>query len=144
MTFTNSEGQDERPYMLHRALFGSFERFIGLLIEHYAGAFPVWLAPVQVVVLPISEHQKEYARGVYEKLIDEGINKVELDDSDESLGKKIRKAKIQKIPYMIVIGDKEKEAGKITVEGRSEKLEAIEVSEFIEKIKKEIKERQNY
>ena len=143
MTFTNSEGKDERPYMLHRALFGSFERFIGLLIEHYAGAFPVWLAPVQVVVLPISEHQKEYARGVYEKLIDEGINKVELDDSDESLGKKIRKAKIQKIPYMIVIGDKEKEAGKITVEGRSEKLEAIEVSEFIEKIKKEIKDRQN-
>lgn len=143
MTFTNSEGKDERPYMLHRALFGSFERFIGLLIEHYAGAFPVWLAPIQVVVLPISEHQKEYARGVYEKLIDEGINKVELDDSDESLGKKIRKAKIQKIPYMIVIGDKEKEAGKITVEGRSEKLEAIEVSEFIEKIKKEIKDRQN-
>lgn len=143
MTFTNSEGQDERPYMLHRALFGSFERFIGLLIEHYAGAFPVWLAPIQVVVLPISEHQKEYARGVYEKLIDEGINKVELDDSDESLGKKIRKAKIQKIPYMIVIGDKEKEAGKITVEGRSEKLEAIEVGEFIEKIKKEIKDRQN-
>ena len=143
MTFTNSEGKDERPYMLHRALFGSFERFIGLLIEHYAGAFPVWLAPVQVVVLPISEHQKEYARGVYEKLIDEGINKVELDDSDESLGKKIRKAKIQKIPYMIVIGDKEKEAGKITVEGRSEKLEAIEVREFIEKIKKEIKDRQN-
>lgn len=143
MTFTNSEGQDERPYMLHRALFGSFERFIGLLIEHYAGAFPVWLAPIQVVVLPISEHQKEYARGVYEKLIEEGINKVELDDSDESLGKKIRKAKIQKIPYMIVIGDKEKEAGKITVEGRSEKLEAIEVSEFIEKIKKEIKDRQN-
>jgi threonyl-tRNA synthetase len=143
MTFTNSEGKDERPYMLHRALFGSFERFIGLLIEHYAGAFPVWLAPVQVVVLPISEHQKEYARGVYEKLIDEGINKVELDDSDESLGKKIRKAKIQKIPYMIVIGDKEKEAGKITVEGRTEKLEAIEVSEFIEKIKKEIKDRQN-
>jgi threonyl-tRNA synthetase len=76
-------------------------------------------------------------------LIEEGINKVELDDSDESLGKKIRKAKIQKIPYMIVIGDKEKEAGKITVEGRSEKLEAIEVSEFIEKIKKEIKDRQN-
>lgn len=143
MTFTNSEGKDERPYMLHRALFGSFERFIGLLIEHYAGAFPVWLAPIQVVVLPISEHQKEYARGVYEKLIDEGINKVELDDSDESLGKKIRKAKIQKIPYMIVIGDKEKEAGKITVEGRTEKLEAIEVSEFIEKIKKEIKDRQN-
>jgi threonyl-tRNA synthetase len=125
--------------MLHRALFGSFERFIGLLVEHYAGAFPVWLAPVQVVVLPISEHQKEYAHGVFEKLIDAGI-KVELDDSDESLGKKIRKAKMQKIPYMIVIGDKEKEAGKITVEGRKEKMEAIDVSVFIEKIQKEISE----
>ncbi len=143
MTFTNKEGQDERPHVLHRALFGSFERFIGLLIEHYAGAFPVWLAPVQVVVLPISEHQREYAKSVYEKLTNEEI-KVELDDSDESLGKKIRKAKIQKIPYMIVIGDKEKEADKITVESRNEKLEAIEVSKFIEKIQKEIKDRQNY
>lgn len=140
MTFKNSEGGDEQPYMLHRALFGSFERFIGLLIEHYTGAFPVWLAPVQIMILPVSEHQREYTKEIFEKIKTEDI-RVELDDSNESLGKRIRNAKMQKIPYLIVVGDKEKEAKVITVEGRSEKLENITTESFVEKISSEIKER---
>ncbi len=140
MTFTNNEGEDQKPYVLHRALFGSFERFIGLLIENYAGAFPLWLSPTQVTVLPISEHQKEYALRVYKELKNLDI-RVEIDDSNESLGKRIRNAKMQKIPYIIVVGDKEKNSNTITVEGRVEKLEGIKINEFIERIQKEIKER---
>jgi len=140
LKFINEKGEEERPVVIHRAISGSLERFMGVMIEHFAGAFPVWLSPCQVMILPISEHQKEYADEVCKKLKESDI-RVELDDSNESLGKKIRNAKMQKIPYMIVIGDKEKEAGTITVEGRTEKLEGLNVEKFIERINKEIKER---
>ena len=140
LKFINEKGEEERPVVIHRAISGSLERFMGVMIEHFAGAFPLWLSPVQVTVLPISEHQKEYAEGVYQTLKTAGI-RVELDDSNESLGKRIRKAKMSKVPYVIVIGDKEKDAGVITVEGRTEKLEAIKVESFLERLQKEIKER---
>jgi threonyl-tRNA synthetase len=140
LSFKNEKGEDERPVVIHRAISGSLERFMGVMIEHFAGAFPVWLAPVQVIILPISEHQREYAKEIFEKINKEDI-RVELDDSNESLGKRIRNAKMQKIPYVIVIGDKEKEANVITVEGRSEKFENISPEAFVEKIQNEIKER---
>ncbi len=140
LKFVNEKGEEERPVVIHRAISGSLERFMGVMIEHFAGAFPLWLSPVQVTVLPISEHQKEYADTIYQTLKTSGI-RVELDDSNESLGKRIRKAKMSKVPYVIVIGDKEKEAGVITVEGRTEKLEAIKVESFLERLEKEIKER---
>ncbi|OQA04969.1 MAG: Threonine--tRNA ligase [bacterium ADurb.Bin400] len=114
MSFTNEKGEEERPYVLHRALFGSFERFIGLLIEHYAGAFPVWLAPIQARVLPIADRHQEYAEKVFGELIDAGI-RAEVDDRSESIGRKIREAEMQKVPFMLVVGDKEIEAGKVAV-----------------------------
>lgn len=140
LSFKNEKGEDERPVVIHRAISGSLERFMGVMIEHFAGAFPVWISPVQTIILPVSEHQKEYAKEIFEKINNEDI-RVELDDSNESLGKRIRNAKMQKTPYIIVVGDKEKDMGVITVEGRNEKLENISVESFIEKIQKEIKER---
>ena len=140
LEFVNEKGEKERPVVIHRAISGSLERFMGVMIEHFAGAFPLWLSPIQVVIAPISEHQKEYAEGIYNKLKSSNI-RVNLDDSNESLGKRIRNAKMQKVPYVIVIGDKEKEAGLITVETRTEKLEAITPEVFIEKLQKEIIER---
>jgi len=140
LEFVNEKGEKERPVVIHRAISGSLERFMGVMIEHFAGAFPLWLSPIQVVIAPISEHQKEYAEGIYNKLKSSNI-RVNLDDSNESLGKRIRNAKMQKVPYVIVIGDKEKEAGLITVETRTEKLEAITPEVFIEKLQKEITER---
>lgn len=150
LVFTNKEGKEEKPVVIHRSSIGCLERTIAFLIEKFAGNFPLWLSPVQVIVLPISEHQKEYAENVYNLLKEKNI-RVELDDSNESLGKRIRNAKMQKVPYIIVIGDKEKEANTITVEGRSpastredsstrggEKLEGIEVEKFLEKLQKEI------
>lgn len=140
LKFTNEKGEEERPVVIHRAISGSLERFMGVMIEHFAGAFPLWLSPIQVTVLPISEHQKEYASSVY-SLLQEADIRVELDDSNESLGKRIRNAKISKVPYVIVIGDKEKESKIITVEGRKEKLEGITIEVFLERLQKEIKER---
>jgi threonyl-tRNA synthetase len=140
LEYTDKDGTRKTPYIIHRAPLGTHERFIGFLIEHFAGAFPLWLSPVQVTILPISEHQKEYADSIYKTLKDSNI-RVELDDSNESLGKRIRNTKMQKIPYIIVIGDKEKEAGTITVEGRTEKLEGITLEKFLEKLEKEIKEK---
>lgn len=140
LKFINEKGEEERPVVIHRAISGSLERFMGVMIEHFAGAFPLWLSPVQVIVLPISEHQKEYADSVFQALKDSDI-RVELDDSNESLGKRIRNAKMSKVPYVVVIGDKEKDAKVITVEGRVEKLEGITTEALIEKLQKEIKER---
>lgn len=140
LTCLNEKGEKERIVMLHAAIMGSIERFMSILIEHTAGVFPVWLSPVQVVILPVSEHQKEYAKEIFEKINKEGI-RVELDDSNESLGKRIRNTKIQKIPYVVVLGDKEKNANTITVEARNNKFEGIQTEEFLNKIEKEIKER---
>ena len=140
LEFVNEKGEKERPVVIHRAISGSLERFMGVMIEHFAGAFPLWLSPSQVVVIPIGESQKEYADSVYNKLKTSDI-RVKLDDTNESLGKRIRNAKMQKVPYVIVIGDKEKDGNVITVEGRTEKLENITTDSFIEKLQKEIKER---
>ncbi len=103
--------------MVHRALYGSVERFFGILVEHYAGAFPVWLAPVQAVVMPITDRQLEYARTVEKKLADAGI-RVHLDDRKEKVNLKIREAQLQKIPYMLVVGDREAEQGTVSVRNR--------------------------
>lgn len=140
LSYIGEDGKSQRAFVVHRSSIGCIERVMAFLIEKYAGAFPVWLSPIQAIITPISEKQKEYADDVYEKLKESGV-RVELDDSSESLGKKIRNAKMQKVPYIIVIGDKEKEAGTITVEGRAEKLEGITLEKFLEKIEKEIKER---
>jgi threonyl-tRNA synthetase len=139
LSFINSEGQQERPYVLHRALFGSFERFIGLLIEHYAGHFPAWLAPVQVSILPIGENQIKYAETVRDALLAEEI-RVELDVSNETLGKKVRESKKKKIPYMIIIGEKEATSGMITVESRKGSLGAIQLQDFLATISQEIRD----
>jgi threonyl-tRNA synthetase len=138
VNFINKEGEKEQPFMIHRALLGSMERFFGVLIEHYAGNFPVWLAPTQVLVLLVNKEYKEYGEKVKETLKNKNI-RVELDESDETLGKKIRNAEIQKVPYILVIGEKEKESNTINVRKRHEKeTETLEIEEFIKKITEEI------
>jgi threonyl-tRNA synthetase len=118
LVYTDNSGTEKTPVMIHRALVGSPDRFMGILIEHYAGAFPLWLAPVQIVVLPIGENHQDYAKQVTEKLKEKNI-RAELDMDNESLGKRVRNAKMQKIPYLIVIGDKEVEAQTISLEHRT-------------------------
>lgn len=139
LTYIGSDGEKHRPVMVHRVVFGSIERFIGILIENYAGAFPTWLAPVQVRVLNITDSQKDYAKNIVETLKEKGL-RVELDDRNEKIGYKIREAQLQKIPYMIVIGDKEMQAGKIALRTRKGgDLGAMELNDFITKIQEEIK-----
>ncbi len=117
LSFIGSDGAAHQPVMLHRALLGSIERFMGVLIEHYAGAFPVWLAPVQAVVIPIAERHQEYGKEVQRRLTDAGI-RVEIDDRNEKMGYKIRAAQTKKIPYMLVLGDKEASSGEVSVRNR--------------------------
>lgn len=138
LTYTDKDGIDKTPVMIHRALTGSPDRFMGILIEHYAGAFPLWLSPVQVKVLPISEKHLEYATSIADKLKAQNT-RTELDTSDESLGKKIRNAKMEKIPYLLIVGDKEVESNTVTVEHReSGNLGAITIDELLAKLKDEI------
>lgn len=137
LSYINEEGQKERPVVIHRAISGSIERFMGVMIEHFAGAFPVWLAPVQVAILPIGEKFAEYGEKVKALLEDANI-RVTLS-TNESLGKRIRQAKTEKIPYQIVIGEKEQSSDTLTVEGRNDlKLENISVEDFITRITAEI------
>jgi len=117
LTYIGPDGQPHQPVMLHRALLGSVERFLGVLIEHFAGAFPIWLAPVQVMVIPIAERHQEYGKKVLTKLADAGL-RVELDGRNEKIGYKIREAQTQKIPYMLVVGDKEVQSGQVSVRNR--------------------------
>jgi threonyl-tRNA synthetase len=139
INFINKHGEKERPFMIHRALLGSMERFFGVLIEHYAGDFPAWLAPTQTLILPVSEEYKEYGKEIKETLKNKNI-RAELDESDETLGKKIRNAEIQKIPYILVVGKKEKESNTVNVRKRHEKeSKSLELEKFIENISKEIK-----
>ena len=144
LEYTTSEGTKERPVMIHRTIYGSLERFLGILIEHYAGNFPVWLAPVQVVVIPISERHNEYARSVVEKLRTTNYElRTNLDDRDETMQAKIRDAQIQKIPYMLIVGDREEKAGTVSERGRSGKdYGQIKIDEFITNITKEIDSKQ--
>lgn len=134
---TNEKNEKERIVMIHAAIMGSFERFMSIILEHLGGVFPTWLSPVQVRVLPISDKHIEYAREVYKKLLDEGI-RVEIDEASESLGKKIREAKQQKIPYLVIAGDKEIESKEITVESRAGNLGLQKFEEFLESLRKEI------
>ena len=138
LSYIDSNGDKKTPILIHRALFGSFERFIGIITEHFAGAFPVWLAPVQVKVLPISDNQKEYAEKVVEKLAENGL-RVELDDRQEKIGYKIREAQFSKVPYMLILGEKEVEANAVGVRARKAgDIGAMPIDEFINKIKEEI------
>ena len=138
LEYTAEDGSKKRPIMIHRVCFGSIERFIGILIEHFAGKFPVWLAPVQVKVIPVSEKSMDYATGVYEKLKAAGI-RTELDHKDEKVGYKISQAQLEKVPYMLVLGEKEAAEGAITVRSRDKgDLGAAGLDAFIEDIKKMI------
>jgi threonyl-tRNA synthetase len=131
MTYVGEDGQEHRPYMVHRALLGSMERFFGVLIEHYGGAFPVWLAPVQATLIPIADRHAAYAEQVAERLKEAGL-RVDVDNSSDRMGNKIRKAQEQKIPYMLVVGDKEIEADAVAIRLRTnENLGPKSVNEFI-------------
>jgi len=138
LEYTGADGEKHRPIMIHRVVFGSIERFIGILTENFAGAFPLWLAPVQAKILPIGERQHDYARELMEKLVDAGI-RVELDDRNEKIGYKIREAQLEKIPYMLVLGDKEVEALTVGVRSRKDGDKGqMPVDEFIAMAKEEI------
>jgi len=131
LKYVGADNAEHRPIVIHRAIFGSFERFIALLIEHYAGAFPLWLAPVQVILLPIADRHAAYAASVQERLAAAGL-RVELDARQEKIGYKIREAQLQKIPYMLVAGDREAAEGTVSVRSRSGgDLGARSVDEFI-------------
>lgn len=141
LEYVDKDGGRKTPAIIHRAPLGTHERFIGFLIEHFAGAFPVWLSPVQVRILPVSDKQHAYAQRVADTLRAAGV-RAEFDDANESLGKKIRAAKREKLPYFLVIGDKEIEENTVTVESRSGTESAsMSIDAFLEKIKKEIKDK---
>lgn len=141
LEYTDKDGQKKVPAIIHRAPLGTHERFIGFLIEHYAGAFPTWLAPVQARILPVSEKHAEYASFVRTQLLAAGI-RADLDEASESLGKRIRNAKNEKIPYLLVVGDKEIESNAVSVESRDRGAEgAVDVVTLSEKIAQEIKSR---
>ncbi|MBI3634375.1 MAG: threonine--tRNA ligase [Candidatus Yonathbacteria bacterium] len=138
LSFMNEKGEKERPVVIHRAISGSIERFMGVMIEHFAGNFPLWLSPVQVKILPISEKFTGYAEKVRAELANADI-RTEIDDSNESLGKRIRIAKTEKVPYILVLGEKEVEASTVTAERRDgAHLDATSLTDFITQIKKEI------
>jgi len=139
--YTGADGEKHRPIMIHRVVFGSIERFIGILIEHYAGAFPLWLAPVQVKVLPISDKYLDYAKMVKKRLFDAGV-RVELDSRAEKIGFKIREAQLEKIPYMLIVGEKEEADKLVAVRSRSGgDLGQMPLEEFTKKVEKEIEEK---
>jgi threonyl-tRNA synthetase len=141
LTYVGADNTTHRPAVLHRAVYGSFERFIAILIEHFAGAFPLWLAPVQAIVLPLSEKFVDYGRGVTEQLVAAGL-RAELDDSNEKLGAKIRQAQLQKIPYMLVVGEKEQAAETVAVRIRTGgDRGAMAVDDFLAEAKRVIASR---
>ena len=140
ISYIDKNGEKKTPILVHRAIFGSFERFIGILTEHYAGAFPLWLSPVQVKILSLSENEIEYANDIKKKLEKAGF-RVEVDSSDEKIGYKIRQAQLEKLPYMIILGKNEVENNNISVRARNgEKIDGILLDEFILKLNKEVEE----
>lgn len=139
--FINKEGDKEKPVMLHRTILGSMERFIGILIENFAGAFPLWLAPVQVKLLPIADRHIKYGKDIIKKLTKYNI-RVELDEVNDKIGAKIRKTELEKIPYMLIFGDKELEEGLVSVRKRGKgDLGRIKIAKFVENVLKEIKDK---
>ncbi|EGO62405.1 threonine--tRNA ligase [Acetonema longum] len=142
LTYVGEDGQKHRPVMIHRVAYGSIERFIGILIEHFAGAFPAWLAPVQVKILPISDRHLDYALKLAGKMQEKEI-RAEVDARNEKIGYKIREGQVEKVPYLLVVGDKEAETGQVAVRKRSQgELGAMEVDRFIEQLLNEIKTKQ--
>jgi len=138
LVYTSAGGADERPVMIHRALLGSIERFMGILIEHCAGAFPLWIAPVQVRVLTVTDDHKDYAKKVFEELRNAGW-RVELDGRNEKLGYKIREAQLAKIPYALIIGEKEVQAQTVAPRRRGgENFPPVGVTEFIQRLRSEV------
>ena len=141
LTYTGADNAEHPPVMIHRALMGSYERFIGILLEHLDGELPVWLAPVQAIVLPIADRHVDYARDVVERLTAQGL-RAELDDRTESVGRKIRDAELRKIPYMLVVGDREQEAGEVALrEHREGDAGSLGVDAFIERLNGEVRAR---
>ncbi len=141
LTYIDENGQKARPVMLHRALFGSIERFMGILIEHFAGKFPLWLSPVQIEIIPVSEKFIDYAKDLQKKFKDAGF-RVNLDDRAEKVGYKIRQAQLKKINYMLVVGQQEVDSNKLVVRARDgEEIKDVSVEDFIEKLNKEVKEK---
>jgi threonyl-tRNA synthetase len=141
LEYVAEDGKKHQPVMVHRALYGSIERFFGILVEHYAGAFPVWLAPVQVMVMPITDRQLEYATKVHQQLADLGF-RTELDDRKEKVNLKIREAQLQKIPYMLVVGDREAEAGTVSVRHRKHADMGVRpLEEFISMLRAQVDEK---
>ncbi len=139
LTYVGHDGEKHRPVMIHRVIFGSIERFIGILTEHFAGSFPLWLAPVQVKLIPITDRNLEYVKGIKDKLEEKGI-RCEIDDRSEKMGYKIREAQLEKVPYMLIAGDRDMEGNVVSVRARKdgENLGAMSVDEFIEKALDEI------
>jgi threonyl-tRNA synthetase len=129
ISYIGQDGMKHRPILIHRVVFGSIERFIGILIEHYAGKFPAWLSPVQVKVLPVSDKYMDYAKEVAEKLEDAGV-RVELDSRNEKLGYKIREARMDKVPYMVIVGENEQKNGSVSVRQRDVEAEKQELGEM--------------
>ncbi|MBO8160324.1 MAG: threonine--tRNA ligase [Thermosipho sp. (in: Bacteria)] len=141
LTYVDKNGKEVRPVMIHTAKYGSLERFFGILIEHFAGAFPLWISPVQVIILPVSDKYVEYAEKIFNTLTQNGL-RVQVDKRNETLGYKIREAQINKIPYMIIVGEKEEMEKTISVRNREGKeFKGISIENFIDELKKEIKER---
>ncbi len=141
LEYIDDEGERKRPVMVHRALFGSVERFVGVLVEHFGGAFPTWLAPVQAVLVPIADRQLEYARAVARRLARGGV-RVEVDDGPDTIGAKIRRHQLQKVPYMLVVGDDEASSDTVSVRRRSgHETRGVALDEFFEKLRVEIDDR---
>ena len=141
LNYVGEDGEKHRPIMVHRVVYGSIERFIGILIEHYAGAFPVWLAPVQIKLLPITDAHFAYAKELAEKFFNLNI-RAEVDDRNEKVGKKIRDSQVKKIPYTVVIGDKEAETGILPIRKYSAKDSVdMNVDDFIAYVQKKISTR---
>jgi threonyl-tRNA synthetase len=141
LTYTGADNAEHTPVMIHRALMGSYERFIGILLEHFGGELPIWLAPLQVIVLPIADRHNDYAGSVRERLAAEGV-RVEVDDRTESVGRKIRDAEVRKVPFMLVVGDREQESGEVGVrEHRAGDTGAVVLDAFVARISGLIAER---
>jgi threonyl-tRNA synthetase len=141
LEYIDEKGEKKTPVMIHRAIVGSPERFMGILIEHYAGVFPLWLSPVQVMIIPVSEKFTEYGNKVLKELKQNDI-RAEIDDSDESLGKRIRNAEKQKIPYMLVAGEREAKEKTVAVRVRGQKeQETLKVEQLITQLKKQIEQK---
>ncbi len=138
LEYTDKDGEKKRPVMIHRVCFGSIERFIGILIEHFAGHFPTWLAPVQVKILPISDKYSDYAEKVEAEFNKAGI-RVETDHRAEKIGYKIREARNERVPYIVVVGEKEASDGTLSVRCKGEDLGSYKLDAFIDEIKEEIK-----